>query len=555
MHENTFTNTFGEISPKKENRESKKSVTMSRRDFLKRGLEISIGVAATTYGISAIKQKNTNALSPENRTTPHNTKKRENYYTPTKPQEKINQDDIDIIGKTFAQQIETQNQISLDAPTRKAIYEYWHRKYIPDGENYKDGLIAGLHRMQPWVKEIKEIFAQHNIPEEFVYLAIPESHFDMDAISPKQAVGPYQITKNTAQLPKFNLAITDNYDERYDPIKSAELCAKHLQYGFETFGHDWQLALMDYNGGLVNDYIEHVHEMEKTAETIPRYTESLQKTLSHLAIKYNTSVTLIKRANHISDNDVRKLQPGAEIIIPQERIITFKDFNKWLENHINNIISRESQKKYYTVKHGDTISHIAQRFSMSAAMLKSLNNLTTDDISIGQKLHIPTLAQKQKENNLTLLSDFRENINYPEKFYAVIDIIKNEGLTSLFDNATKNYSEIPIPKVKRANFSYTFNNGDTISKMITHLKKEYPQCAISRTTLAQMIIRKNKISNVRNIRSGQTLSITFPLEHPATLTIIASNYNIHINTLQLLNPAIRNVDANLPKDITIRLPK
>lgn len=575
MNENRFSN----ISPKNENKplEKKSEAGFSRRDLLKKMAAGTMLLATGKAFVDLATQETENDFSiDDQKKIDEAIAKIEAKYTPTKPQEKIDQEDIDIIGKTFAQQIEMQDFITLDATTRKAIYTHWYNKYMPSGENYKDGLIAGLERMKPWIVEIKDIFAQQNVPEELMYLAIPESHFDMNAISPKQAVGPYQITRHTSQLKKFNLIVTDDYDERYDPIKSAQLCAKHLRYGFKNFGgqntshnttnesvalkneNAWQLSLMDYNGGLTNEYIEHIKQQEKTIDINIITSDTISQknqTLSHLAKKYNTSVTLIKRANNLSDDQVRTLQIGATIKIPQERKIEMSGFNTWLENHINNIITRELTKTHYTVKDGDTIGQIAQHYSMSTEILMAINNLTTPDIRAGQKLQIPTLAKKAKEDILNLLSDFRENINYPEKFYAIFDIIKKENLTDRFSNTTKKYKEYPVPKIKKANFSYTFSGGDTISKMIQNLKKQYPQCDITDTTLTQMIIYKNKIKNVKSIQPGQTLSVAFPLEHPANLTTIASKNNIDITILQKLNPAIQNPETNLPENIKIRLPK
>ena len=46
----------------------------------------------------------------------------------------------------------------------------------------------------------------------------------------------------------------------------------------------------------------------------------------------------------------------------------------------------------YVVQSGDTLWDIASRFDVNVADLESINNLTTTDINIGDKLIIPGLA-------------------------------------------------------------------------------------------------------------------------------------------------------------------
>jgi LysM repeat protein len=46
----------------------------------------------------------------------------------------------------------------------------------------------------------------------------------------------------------------------------------------------------------------------------------------------------------------------------------------------------------YTVKSGDTLSRIATHAGTTVKAIKALNNLTTDRISVGQKLKLPTKA-------------------------------------------------------------------------------------------------------------------------------------------------------------------
>jgi LysM repeat protein len=52
------------------------------------------------------------------------------------------------------------------------------------------------------------------------------------------------------------------------------------------------------------------------------------------------------------------------------------------------IIDEPASQKVYVVKSGDTLGHIAQRFGLSVARLKVMNNLQSDVITVGKELRV-----------------------------------------------------------------------------------------------------------------------------------------------------------------------
>lgn len=91
-------------------------------------------------------------------------------------------------------------------------------------------------------------------------------------------------------------------------------------------------------------------------------------TLWSIANNFNVSVNDLKKINNKSNNS---LSIGEQLIIPG---------NSSGEN-VNTTI--------YTVKSGDNLYSIAKRYNVSVNEIKSLNNLTSNILSIGQKLNIP----------------------------------------------------------------------------------------------------------------------------------------------------------------------
>ncbi|MEA3323052.1 MAG: transglycosylase SLT domain-containing protein, partial [Patescibacteria group bacterium] len=293
-------NTFENISPEKgapQKRHSEKSPKkFTRRTLLRAATILAAGTLAKQIPISDNKKDNF-PTDEELARLDEKLEKIAQENKPTQRQQNIERSDIDSIGKTFTEQLEAGNTITLNKDTRSAIYTHWRYEYRTDSINYKDGIVAGLERMQPWITEIKETFTDHGVPQEYMYLAIAESHFDMQATSHKAAVGPYQIIEDTAH--DYNLRIEDNYDERRDPIKSAQLCARYLKKKFEQFGGNdmsdnedaWRLALLSYNGGFVGKYDKHIIEQDSKAEIALRNDEHVvQKgdSLYTIAQAYNT---------------------------------------------------------------------------------------------------------------------------------------------------------------------------------------------------------------------------------------------------------------------------
>lgn len=115
------------------------------------------------------------------------------------------------------------------------INVYWHTNTI-----------FLLKRANRWLPQIAEILKEEGIPDDFKYIPAIESAF-LNDISPKDAVGFWQFRKGAAK--DFNLEVTRQVDERYDPIKSTKAACKYLHRAYKKFG-DWTLVAASYNRGM-----------------------------------------------------------------------------------------------------------------------------------------------------------------------------------------------------------------------------------------------------------------------------------------------------------------
>ena len=123
-------------------------------------------------------------------------------------------------------------------------------------------------------------------------------------------------------------------------------------------------ALNTLYGNLNECAIEGEGEEENTITYIVKRGD----TLYSIARSYNTTVDAIKSLNNLS-SDV--LSIGQMLRIPVKE-------------------SGGSVSTTYTVQAGDTLYSIARRYNTTVDAIKSLNHLSSNVLSIGQVLKIPT---------------------------------------------------------------------------------------------------------------------------------------------------------------------
>jgi hypothetical protein len=284
------------------------------------------------------------------------------------PKDKIEvyrkEDDLKTVDKIL--NFKDKNPIIINRKTAEDTKEHWKKEYHGNS-HLSDSLASAYGEIQEkWVTKLSEKFKEHGVPEKYLYLAIPESHWKWKDDSPAGARGPYQFMAETAR--KFGLRVDDKVDERLDPEKSAEACAKYLKDLYDKT-HDWDLALSGYNGGFIWDYLTDC----KNDDGIPNYD----------------------------------------------------GFLKFIETRANRY-KREYQTGFTThkVKEGDSLPRLAEKFGVSVSSLKRHNNILGDKLAIGSIVKAFVKNGKKREAILQRRkSGISENLNYPPKFNAVMEII------------------------------------------------------------------------------------------------------------------------------------
>lgn len=158
-----------------------------------------------------------------------------------------------------------------------------------------------------------------------------------------------------------------------------------------------------------------------------------------IARKYGLSVAELKALNNLSSNT---LHIGDTLLVSSV-------------NSTDDNISDE----YYTVKSGDTLWGIARKYNMSVNDLKSLNNLSSNNLSIGQKL----IVSKARSNDYTVVAgDTLWGI--ARKFNVSVDDLKS--LNNLTSNSLSIGMVLKIPpysnKKNEETNVYVVKSGDSL---------------------------------------------------------------------------------------------
>ena len=162
-------------------------------------------------------------------------------------------------------------------------------------------------------------------------------------------------------------------------------------------------------------------------------------TLYSIAKKYNISVNELKELNNLKNNNITVGQ-----------VLKIK----------SNIPSEEvTEKNYYIVKSGDTLYSIAKKYNTTVDEIKKLNNLKSNNLSIGMELKIK--EEPSSTNYIDYVVKSGDNLySIAKKYNTTVDEIKKlNGLTSNLLNIGMTL-KIPIQIGNYIN--YTVKPGDNL---------------------------------------------------------------------------------------------
>lgn len=198
------------------------------------------------------------------------------------------------------------------------------------------------------------------------------------------------------------------------------------------------------------------------------YTVQSGDTLYGIARKFNTTVSALQELNGLTNNIVRV---GQVLKIPN---------------------TSEDDYITYQVVSGDTLSKIATRYGTTVNEIKSLNNLTSDLITVGQILKIPTKNQS---------STIRYVVQKGDTLYGIanrydVSVATLKSLNNLVSDVLQIGQVLEIPTSADTNYiTYQVKSGDTLYGLASRYQ-----------TSVEEIKRFNNLSN-NILQIGQVLKI------------------------------------------------
>lgn len=280
----------------------------------------------------------------------------------------------------------------------------------------------------------------HNIPLEIKYLAIVESALNPRARSRVGATGLWQFMFATGKM--HGLDVSSYVDERMDPVLATEAAAEYLATLYRVF-EDWDLVLASYNsgpgnvskairrsGGSTNYWNIRPFLPRETAGYVPAFLATMYifeyaeehgfqppdprttyfetdtvRTKRLLSFDQIAEVTGVEKEMLQFLNPSYKLDviPYIEdeqytLRLPRSRTGFFVNNEEAIykyaeaemakkEKPLPQLVNSESRIRY-RVRSGDYLGKIAERYGVGVSQIKQWNNLTSNNLRVGQRLTI-----------------------------------------------------------------------------------------------------------------------------------------------------------------------
>ena len=260
----------------------------------------------------------------------------------------------------------------------------------------------------------------------------------------------------------------------------------------------------------VSEYIGLAYDEEVEGVYIVKSGDSLYS----IAKKYETTVNELKSLNNLTSNNLRI---GQKLIVPTKQ-------DEQIE-----------ETGIYTVKSGDSLYSIAKQYNTTISELMNLNNLTTTTLSIGQKLKLPMKIEEEINTNEYIVKSGDTLYKIANTYdLSVADLINANNLTT---NTLTIGQKLIIPISKQEEIETGYND-----YIVTKGDNLYAIAREYNTTVDNLMKINNLKSNLLSI--GQVIKVpttssssenTYTVQKGDTLYSIARKFGKTVTDIQNKN--------------------
>ncbi len=340
---------------------------------------------------------------------------------------------------------------------------------IQNVQPYTENFQAGLNRSAKYGPYIRSELAKAGLPKDLMWLAMVESQFTPKIISRAGAGGMWQFMRSTGR--RYNLRIDYYVDERFHWQKCTQAAITYLKDLYELFG-SWPLAISAYNMGeggieraiaanggerdlwtLLDTPPAAYHIRRETKKFYPkllatiiiannpeRYGFTLEPQAPDpcvsVPVKGPYSLAALDKACGLPSGTLGRLNPHLirgvspsgtyEITVPTDmRTKMLAALKK-----VPRVTYASGEPGVHVVRPGETISHISQRYRVSAKELMRINKIrSARRLQVGKRLTIPGHASAVGGSAGSVRTHGGSHIYQVKSGDTLYDIAKAEKVT------------------------------------------------------------------------------------------------------------------------------
>ena len=382
-----------------------------------------------------------------------------------------------LIGSNFSQR---DLQILEDLDIKSSfITDYKLQEVYEQFQNSRNSqhYVAKLNEASLFVPRVKDILKQESIPDVFIYMAMAESNFTIDAKSRVRATGLWQFMNATGS--RYGLKNNMYVDERMDLVKSTVAAAKYLNALHKRFDK-WYLAAIAYNcgeGRVIEALTRATLDLYVKKNPEQKNSKKIREFRKTISLYQQRKVPFFMLGRVYNEIKTWKIKPDVEDLLVVQDKIDRQYLPKESRRYIRKIISLAMMNSLNFIKE-DENSHL----------LNIGISTTIATVPVRGGLHLKNIAKSigmTYEDLLALNKHIKQSIIPPSQKYYTINIPYSR-LTRFNQNKDDiEDTKFAIHIVKR---------GDTLShisrkyKVPTKLIKEYNNFKTNRLSIKQKIV-------------------------------------------------------------------